>query len=593
MNRALKSKIIMFVSMMLFMLFYMEVFGSKNAVIGMMIVMAAFMNLGNDLSFKPKASFIKILLLLLVLGIASFLNNPLTIFGCILTFIVVFATTFTSYNLFGTHVYLPYLMIYFMMVGIPISVEMLPMRLLSLAFGAIFIVGLNMAINRKKDYKLSKATINTLISELDKAIDLKLDGKDVFSDNFHTINGFYLSIFNRSEYKYFPSETHKSVLNVVKSFQYIGKIISVYDLSNKELLYIRSVLSQIRHTDVDDIFEGIKIESKVMYLILLNMEIIANEIKKDLTNEILLPDKNALKTQFKPLIRQYFSFRSAKFTFAFKMAFLMFVWQLLTLMFNLPFIKWLYFATISLMLPYINDIAYSAKSRLQGTFIGVFVFAVILIIAPYLNVSFNVIAVAVMVVCMLIMVIKLEDKLILTSVTTVISVMTALMYIPPPEAMELKILWVTVAVVVVTLFNYKFLPYSVEIETKNNLKTSYRLNQQSIDLVKQKCMKSESDKKTALLVLSNVVRENIEVTEENNELYDLQVKITDICNFILNYLDLIPISDDLAKNLVGIIDDNALADVNLNIKDKILAYSMEHVMNLFKDEQRIIEGFDK
>ena len=592
MNRALKSKIIMFVSMMLFMIFYMVLFGSKNAVIGMMVVMAAFMNLGNDLSFKAKSSFIKILLLLLVLGIASFLNNPLTIFGCILTFVVVFATTFTSYNLFGTHVYLPYLMIYFMMCGIPVSVEMLPMRLLSLVFGAVFIVGLNMAINRKKDYKLSKATIGMLISELDKAIDLKLDGKDVFSDNFRTINGFYLSIFNRSEYKYFPSETHKSVLNVVKSFQYIGKIISEYDLSNKELLYIRGVLSQIKHVDLEDIFEGIEIESRVMYLVLLNLEIVANEIRKDLTDEILLPDKNTLKTQFKSLIRQYFSFRSAKFTFAFKMAFLMFVWQLLTLMFNLPFTKWLYFATISLMLPYINDVAYSAKSRLQGTFIGVFVFAAILIIVPYLNVSFNVIAVAVMVVCMFVMVLKLEDKLILTIVTTVISVMTALMYIPPPEAMELKILWVTVAVVVVTLFNYKFLPYSVEIETKNNLKTSYMLNQQSIDLVKQKCMATGPDKKTTLLVLSNVVRENIEITDENRELYNLQVKITDICNFILNYLDLIPISDDLAKNLVEIIEDNALADVNLNIKDKILAYSMEHVMSLFNDEQRIIEGFD-
>ncbi|WP_295116298.1 FUSC family protein, partial [uncultured Methanobrevibacter sp.] len=591
MNNALKSKIIMFASMMLFMIFYMVLFGSKNAVIGMMVVMAAFMNLSNDLSFKAKSSFIKILLLLLVLGIASFLNNPLTIFGCILTFVVVFATTFTSYNLFGTHVYLPYLMIYFMMVGIPVSVEMLPMRLLSLVFGAVFIVGLNMTINREKDYKLSKATIDILISELDKAIDLKLDGKDVFSDNFRTINGFYLSILNRSEYKYFPSEIHKSVLNVVKSFQYIGKIISEYDLSNKELLYIRSVLSQIKHIDLEDIFEGIEIDSKVMYLVLLNLEIISNEIRKDLTDEILLPDKNTLKTQFKSLIRQYFSFRSVKFTFAFKMAFLMFVWQLLTLMFNLPFTKWLYFATISLMLPYINDVAYSAKSRLQGTFIGVFVFAAILIIVPYLNVSFNVIAVAVMVVCMFIMVIKLEDKLILTIVTTVISVMTALMYIPPPEAMELKILWVIVAVVVVTLFNYKFLPYSVEIETKNNLKTSYILNQQSIDLVKQKCMATGPDKKTTLLVLSNVVRENIEITEENRELYNLQVKITDICNFILNYLDLIPISDDLAKNLVEIIDGNALADVNLNIKDKILAYSMEHVMSLFKDEQRIIEGF--
>jgi len=81
MNRAIKSKIIMFVSMMLFMIVYMVLFGSQNAVIGMMVVMAAFMNLGNDLSFKAKSSFIKILLLLLVLGIASFLNNPLTIFG--------------------------------------------------------------------------------------------------------------------------------------------------------------------------------------------------------------------------------------------------------------------------------------------------------------------------------------------------------------------------------------------------------------------------------------------------------------------------------------------------------------------------------
>ena len=105
-------------------------------------------------------------------------------------------------------------------------------------------------------------------------------------------------------------------------------------------------------------------------------------------------------------------------------------------------------------------------------------------------------------------------------------------------------------------------------------------------------MATGPDKKTTLLVLSNVVRENIEITEENRELYTLQVKITDICNFILNYLDLIPISDDLAKNLVEIIDDNVLADVNLNIKDKILAYSMEHVMSLFKDEQMIIGGFD-
>lgn len=106
MDSALKKKLIIFFAMIAFMSFYGIVFGSKNMVIGMTIVMAAFMSLDNDLSFKPKTSFIKILFLLLILGISAFLNNPLTIWACILTFILVFLTTFTSYNLFGANVYL-------------------------------------------------------------------------------------------------------------------------------------------------------------------------------------------------------------------------------------------------------------------------------------------------------------------------------------------------------------------------------------------------------------------------------------------------------------------------------------------------------
>lgn len=109
MNSALKKKLVMFVAMVAFMIFYLVVFGSKNMIIGFVIMLAAFMNLGNDLSFKPVLSVIKISFLLLILGISAYLNNPLTIWGCILTFIVVFGTTFTSYNLFGSRTYLPYL----------------------------------------------------------------------------------------------------------------------------------------------------------------------------------------------------------------------------------------------------------------------------------------------------------------------------------------------------------------------------------------------------------------------------------------------------------------------------------------------------
>ena len=574
-----------------FMFLYTVVFGNKNTVIGIMIVMAALMNLGNDLSFKPKMSFVKVLGLLLILGIASYLNNPLTIFGCILTFIVVFGTTFTSYHLFGTSVYMPFLMTYFMMVCIPINLEDLPMRLLSLVFGAIFIVGLNIVVNKKKDYKLSKATIDNLINEINNAIDLKLTGGEISPENFKTANGFYLAIFNKFEYKYFPTNNQKSVLNIVKSFQYIGKIITDFNLSDDELNYIKHILSKIDEIDSEDIFKSIDVDTNEMYLAFLNLEIIANEIKnRDLTKDEFVPDKKTVMQSIRPIIKKQFSFKSAKFTFAFKMALMLFGWELLTLIFNLPFTKWLYFATIPLMLPYIDDAAYTAKTRVQGTFIGVFIFAIIVVLMPFIPLSFYGLMMVVMVVCMCIMVFKLEDKLILASVTTVMSVMTALMYIQPPEAMFLKILWVVVAAAVVTLFNFKFLPYSVEKETENNLKACFKLNNRSIGLVKENCQDITSNDKTTIVVLSNIVRENIEVTKENKELYELQIKITDICNFILNYIDVYGLSETLKLNLLEIINNCGNVDHELDLKEMIISYSMKHVMNLYKREENIFKN---
>lgn len=573
------------------MMLYMVIFGNKNAVLGTTMVMAAFMNLGNDLSFKPKTSFIKILALLLILGIAAYLNNPLTIFGCILTFVVVFGTTFTSYHLFGTSVYLPFLMCYFMMVGIPVTLENLPMRLLSLAFGAVFIVGLNILVNKKKEYKLSKATIDNLIGEINNAIDLKLDGKEVSEDSFKTANGFYLTIFSKFEYKYFPTKIQQSVLNIIKSFQYIGKVLCDFNLSKNELEYIREVLSNVGDGDSEKIFKRIDVDTKEMHLVLLNLEIIANEIKnKDLTKDTILPDRKTILQSIKPIIKKQFSFKSVKFTFAFKMAIIMFVWQVLTLVFNLPFTKWLYFVTVPLMLPYIDDVAYTARTRVEGTFVGVFVFAIIIMIMPYLPISYFTLMMVVMVVCMIIMVLKMEDKLILATVTTIMSVMAALLYIQPPEAMFLKILWVVVGAAIVTLFNFKFMPYSVEIETKNNLKTCYDLNKKSIELVKQKCLGGKSSEKTTLLVVSNVVRENIEVTDENKELFELQIKITDVCNFILNYIDVHGLSKTLKDSLINIIDNDGEVKQDSDLRETIISYSMRYVMDLYKKEEKFFKN---
>ena len=101
MKKALKFRLLLIFTMVLIMVFYIKVFGKANLIIGLMVFIAALLNLGNDLSYKPKASFVKLLVLLLILGIGAYINSPITSFGCVLTFFIVFATTFSSYHLFS------------------------------------------------------------------------------------------------------------------------------------------------------------------------------------------------------------------------------------------------------------------------------------------------------------------------------------------------------------------------------------------------------------------------------------------------------------------------------------------------------------
>ncbi|SEL12460.1 Fusaric acid resistance protein-like [Methanobrevibacter gottschalkii] len=585
MDKALKLKLSMFFLMMFFMMGYMLIFGRVNAVIGLMVVVAAVLNLGNDLSYKPKLSFIKLFSLLMILGIVSYINTPITVFGCILTFFIVFGTTFTSYHLFGTHVYLPFLVIYFMMLVMPVPLDGLPIRLLSLAIGALFIVSLNLMINNKKYSKLSKLTLFSLIDELCNAVDLKLEGKEVSINSFNVANGFYRSIFSKFEYKYFPNPKHESIINVVKSFQYIGWVLSKYGLSENELMYLKRVLMDIKSFKFSEIGE-ITVETKEMNMVLLNLKIIENEaFNKNMEKENKIPNIHIILSVLKPLIKRQFSFKSAKFTFAFKMAVVLTLWEVLTLIFNFPYTKWLYFASIPLMLPYIDDVAHTAKSRMGGTLIGVSAFAVIMIALQYIPISSYMAMVIVLIAALFGMVFSLQNKLKLSSFTTLMSVTVSLVYITPPKAIELKILWVAVAMIVVTIINYGFLPFSVEKETKNNLKASYVLNKRFVNLIKLKC-EGKIINKTPLLVVSSMVHENIEINNNNEELYQIQSKITNVSNSILNYMEIYEISPEMKIKIIKLIENEG----NFNNHENIILNSVNYVVNLLNKEKNLINN---
>lgn len=68
----------------------------------------------------------------------------------------------------------------------------------------------------------------------------------------------------------------------------------------------------------------------------------------------------------------------------------------------------------------------------------------------------------------------------------------------------------------------------------------------------------------------------------------MQVKITDISNFILNYLDTYSPSNDLKNNLISIIDGKSSVDDKLDIKDRVIAFSTCYVKKLYENEKAIV-----
>lgn len=577
--------------MVLLVLLYSFIFAGPVKEIFIPIIFAGLLNLDNDLTFKPKLSFIKISFLFIIFAFAAYFTNPLTIFGCILIFSIVFLTTFTSYKLFGVSVYIPYLLIYFILISNHLKMEDLPITIFSLLIGAIFIVSLNLLINYKNSYKLSVENIDYLFNELYDGIDLKLEGKPVSREVFKYIHSFYANFYNNFEYKYFPNPNQQVVLNIVKSLQNIGTLLLMYDFTSTELKYIKKTLSNIENTNSNEIFYGINFKTKEMSIVLLNLEILSYGLCRDLNNTSIIPNRKMILNFIITHLEEIFHYMSDKFIFAFKMALILFVLEVFTLVFNFPYTKWLIFVSISSMVPYIEDIKYTAKYRIEGTIIGSLFIVLVIVFFTYIPADKNMVITAISIICIIVMTFSLNNQMEIFCVLTIVSILSASLFIPLPNAILLKILWVAIGLIIVSAFNFLFLPFSVEKESKHNLKYYSDLNGKSIDLIKNKVLNIESYfDKTTVLILSNNLQENIEFSDENEKLLNIQNMITDISNIILNYLDIYTPSDSLKNNIVNIIDNKTSeVDESLPIKDQVILNCLNHLMQLYKEESILIK----
>ncbi|MBQ6220806.1 MAG: hypothetical protein IJJ47_13825 [Methanosphaera sp.] len=472
--------------------------------------------MNTDLWFAPKVSFIKILLVVWSSAIVAFINTPQNIVGLILGFLLIFFVTISSFNVLTSDSHVGYLLGYIMFMNNPVSVERLQLRLIALALGVVIILLLNRMLHKSKYISSDEDLTTVLLNDLTEVIDSKLNDTEYKSRIPKINNNISTIIFENLEYKYVNDYVRESVTTICKSAYYIYELINKDKLTEKELVYAKNEINKVKNNEkiiLNDIKSG------SLLTVLLNLEIIESE-KANITNQKV---KNTFElTDIISFIKRNLSFSSLKFSFAMKLAFLLSFWELLQLMFNLPYLKLLYFTSLVVLVPYTDYISVKTKRRIKAIMIAIVLFILIMIVfyGNYsilnllnLNISTSTITMIFLLLLVFLAVRYYRDSLKRIISLSLLSLISSVSYLPVQIAVSLKISSLIFVVILANILTKYIKPYSISKETIKSIKIYKQYNEELHELLLKQLKEEKTIPKAGLIASSNLVYKRI---KENN-----------------------------------------------------------------------------
>lgn len=215
-----------------FVSLFTKAFGDLNSMVGVMIIVMALMFMGRDMSARPVNGLVWLLVINLSMGICTFVSSQSPYLGLILDFLFIFLTVIVLARDGRSSVEFPFLLGFVLLMSMPVTPEQLPTRMLSLAIGSVFIVALNVLVNRKGKGISGHKGLMILFADLDKIIDRR--NRDLAADQTdiceHCLNRLQTDIvsgcaFYRSMIASGKLEVSKDSIEFINSYNQ-GKYLS-------------------------------------------------------------------------------------------------------------------------------------------------------------------------------------------------------------------------------------------------------------------------------------------------------------------------------------------------------------------------------
>ena len=345
-----------------------------------------------------RTSLISLGVLLLCIGATIAASNP--IIGFLVNIAVIFAIVYQSLDSYKAPMYFPFVLSYiFMLMSSPITYDQLPMRLIGLAIGCVYILFAQLVLNKGRFEKTISGTRKGILFTLKTQINNILDGKydkALNSQIDQLVNTVIKAVYDSRANKKYITNGNNGILEITLSLEKLNNLLMKFDKSTYldekyqiALTKLADTLDLVGQYFDDDTTQKNEIIEKINSYINFFNENKDDEINKEVLiilenishnlhlTEVKIDNDKWKKFEFIKNSVKKLDTNSFEFKFALKLSISVSIVILISYIFNLKYGRWIVFPMIAIIQPYYDNTITKAKNRIYGTIIGTILFVIL------------------------------------------------------------------------------------------------------------------------------------------------------------------------------------------------------------------------
>lgn len=589
------SKSIIYVLAITTFFAFWDFLGADNAFVGVAIVHGATMLFDTDLTASPLKNIAKFFVIYLYIGIFPFLASLNIYIGLFINFFALFFITYSLVYDLKKSIWAPFVLGYLFLLINPIPITALPKRLIGLSLGSLFLVLTQLIINRNKSQNKLRKTLKLLVREVSNKINLLIENKEL-DQNDSNVRTYIETIVNTINERKSTNLYINNIDNIRLNFAlYIERLnYSLHDLEHnldddlyRAFLMDLSLLLEdfLLFIEDDKADEKLILEIELFtssYEKLLNYNYSTFEIIQNMSmlkfsiknfNDSKSKDKNLFnlntylnlpkKLKLKNIFKFDFTTTSLRFTYAFRLSFLISVSCFIVGFFKIPFGNWITMTLYAVVQPYAETSKERFTQRFIGTVGGIALFVIITLAfhSPYIKI------ILFLALYYIYMFLKDYDKKIICITAIVLGVFFMLGK-NPYEAVLYRFLFMTLGIVIGYLGTKYIMPFDNKTSLRNFTNQYYKLSEDMLRLgLNHKCdyelLEQLSDKIFVSKLLEDKIilnNSNLDIENINQFIYN-QRTLNNNIYFLFFYLFNLPNKDKIINDFKSKL--NFIYEVNI------------------------------